>query len=75
MIHPDMVANLPGLELESDFLIPAILTLDKYPAIMTQLPAAILNAGLDKYPEANIDPRGVIQTPYMSTTTTWIQEC
>ena len=45
MIHPDMVANLPGLELESDFPTPAIPTPDKQPDIMTQLAAARLNSG------------------------------
>ena len=29
MIHPDMVANIPGIELESDFLTPSIPTPDK----------------------------------------------
>ena len=45
MIHTDMVANLPGIELESDLPIPAIPTMDKQPDIMTQLAAARLNAG------------------------------
>ena len=54
MIHPDMVANISGIELESDFLRPAIPTQDKQPDIMTQLAAARLNAGLDKEHEDNI---------------------
>ena len=33
---------------------------------MTQLAAARLNVGLNNEPEANIEPRGVIKTPYMS---------
>ena len=61
-----MLANLPGLNLESDFLRPAIPTPDKQPDIMTQLAADILNAGLDEYPEANIEPRRVIKTTGMS---------
>ena len=61
-----MVANLPGLELESDFLTPAIPTPDKQPDIMTQLAAARLNAGLDEEHEANIETRGVINTTVMS---------
>ena len=66
MIHPDIVANLPGIELESDFPRPAIPTPDKQPDIMTQLTASRLNAGIDKDPEANIDPRGVIKKNDMS---------
>ena len=62
MIHPDMVANIPGIELESDFPRPAIPTPDKQHDIMTQLAAARLNDGLEEEPEANIDPRGVIKT-------------
>ena len=62
MIHPDMVANLPSLELESDFLTPAIPTLDKQPDIMTQLAASRSNAGIDKDHEDNIKTRGVIKT-------------
>ena len=67
MIHPDMVANLPSIELESDNPTPAIPTSDKQPDIMTQLAAARLNSGLEKEPGANIDPRGVIITTDMST--------
>ena len=66
MIHPDMVANLPGLELESDFPTPVIPTPDNQPDIMTQFADARLNAGLDKDHEANIKTRGVIKTTYMS---------
>ena len=66
MIHPDMVANLPGLELESDFPTPAIPTPDKQTYIMTQLAAARLNDGLDEEHETNIDIRGVIKTTGMS---------
>ena len=66
MIHPDMLANLPGIELESDFLRPAVPTSGKKLDIMTQLVAARLNAGLENDPEANIDPKGVIDTPDMS---------
>ena len=66
MIHPDMVVNIPGIELESDFPIPAIPTPDKQPGIMTQLAAARLNSGLDEEPEANIDPRGFINTTDIS---------
>ena len=66
MIHTDMVSNLPDIELESDFPRPAISTKDKQLDIMTQLSPARLNAGLDKEPEANIDPRGVIKTTDMS---------
>ena len=66
MIHPDMVANLPGLELESNFPRPAIPTPDKQPNIMTQFSSARLNAGIDKEPEANINPIGVIKTSAMS---------
>ena len=66
MIHTDMVSNLPDIELETDFPIPAIPTTDKQPDIMTQLAAARLNTGLDKEPEANIQPRGVIKTTDMS---------
>ena len=47
MIHPDMVANLPGIELESDFPIMAVLTSVNLPDIMTQLTATRINAGLD----------------------------
>ena len=47
MIHPDMVANLSGSELESDFPMLAIPTPDKQPDSMTQLAAARLNASLD----------------------------
>ena len=67
IIHPDMLENLPGIELESDFLIPAIPTSDKHPDIMTQLVAARLNAGLDEEPKANIKPRGVIKKTDMSS--------
>ena len=35
MIHPDMVSNLPGIELESYFPRPPIPTPDKQPDIMT----------------------------------------
>ena len=63
MIHPDMVANQPGIELESDFPRPAVLTSGKKPDTMTQLEADRLNSGLDDEPEANIDPIGVIKTP------------
>ena len=62
MTHIDMVANLPGNELESDFPRPAIPTSDKQPDIMTQLAAARLNAGLDEDLKANIHTRGVIKT-------------
>ena len=62
IIHPNMIANLPGIELESDFPRPAIPTLDKKPDIMKQLAASRLNAGLYKEPEANSDPIGVIKT-------------
>ena len=65
MIHPDMVANLPGIELESDFMRPAVLASGEKPDIMTQLVAARLNADLDNKPESNIYPRGVIETPAM----------
>ena len=61
-----MVANLPGIELESDFPRPAIPTLDKQPDIMTQLAADRLNAGIYKEPEANIDPKGAIKITAMS---------
>ena len=66
MIHPNMVATLPGIELESDLPRPAIPTSDKQPDIMTPLAAARLNSGLDEEPEANIEPRGVINTTDMS---------
>ena len=66
MIHPDMVANIPGIELESDFTRPSIPTTDKQPDIMTQLAAARLNDGLDEQHEANIETRGVIKTTDMS---------
>ena len=66
MIHTDMVATLPGIELEIDFLRPSVPTLGKKPDIMTQLAAARLNAGLDDEPEANIYPRGVINTSDMN---------
>ena len=66
MIHPDMVANLPGIELESDFPRPAVPTSVKKPTITTQLVVARLNAGLDKKPEANIKTRGLIKKPSMS---------
>ena len=66
MIHPDMVANLPGLEIESDFPTPAIPTPDKQPDIMTQLAAARLNAGLDEQHEANTETRGVIKKTNIS---------
>ena len=62
MIHTDMVVNLPGIELESDFPRPAITTPDKQTDTMTQLASARLNAGLEEEPEANIKPRGVIKT-------------
>ena len=61
-----MVEDIQGIELESDFPRPAIPTQDKQPDIMTQFAAAILNAGLDEEPEANIDPIGVIKTTGMS---------
>ena len=57
MIHPDMVANLPGIKLESYFTRPAVPTLDMKPDIMTQLAAARLNAGLDEEHKANIETR------------------
>ena len=63
MIHPDMVANLPGIKLEIDFLRQVLLVSGKNPYIITQLESAILNAGLDEEPEANIDPIRVIETP------------
>ena len=66
MIHFDMVANLPGIEHESDFPRPEIPTSGKKPDTMTQLAGARLNAGIDNEPEDNIDPRGVIKTPDMS---------
>ena len=66
MIHTDMVDNLPGLELESDFLTPAIPAPDKQPDIMTQLAAARLNSGLGDEADTNIDTRGVIEAPDMS---------
>ena len=65
MIHPDMVANLLGIELESDLPIPAIPTMDKQPDIMTQLAAARLNAGLNEEHEANVESRRVIKTTDM----------
>ena len=61
MIHPDMVANLPGIELESDFLRLAIPKSDKQPDIMIQLAADRLNVGLYKEPLASIDSRGLIK--------------
>ena len=66
MIHIDMVANLPGIELESVLPRPAVPTLGKNPDIMTQLADVRLNAGLDDEHKANIEPRGVIETPGMS---------
>ena len=66
MIHPDMVYNIPGLELKSDFLTPAFPTPDKKPDIMTQLAAARLNAGPDEEYGDNIDTRGLIKTTDMS---------
>ena len=66
MIHPDMVVNIPGIELESDFLRPAILASGEKPDIMTQLAAARLNDGLDEEHEANIETRRVINTTNMS---------
>ena len=66
MIRPDMLANLTGIELESDFPRPAIPTLDKQTDIMKQLAASIINAGLDEEPEDNNKPRGVIKTTDMS---------
>ena len=65
MIHPDMVVNLPGIGLESDFPRPVVPASGEKPDIMAQLAAARLNAGLENEPEANIDPRGVIETPNM----------
>ena len=66
MIHPDMVANLPGLELESVFPTPETPPPDKKPDTMTQLAAARLNYGLDEDHEANIETIGVIKTTGMS---------
>ena len=66
MINPDMLTNLPGLEIESDFLTPVIPIPDKQPDIMTQLAAARLNAGLDEQHEANTETRGVIKKTYIS---------
>ena len=67
MIHPDMVYNIPGLELKSDFLTPAFPTPYKKPDIMTQLAAARLNAGPDEEYGDNIDTRGLINTTDMSS--------
>ena len=66
MIHPDMVANLPGIELESDFPTPEIPTPDKQTDIMTQLAAARLNAGPDEEHKDNIETRGAIKKTGMS---------
>ena len=66
MIHPDMVANIPGIELDSDFLQPAVPASGEKPDIMTQLAAARLNAGLGDEVEANIELRGVIEVPDIS---------
>ena len=60
-----MVSDLPDIELESDFLRTDTPTPDKQPDIMTQLEDARLNTGLDEYPEANIESRGVIKTTDM----------
>ena len=60
MIHPDMVANLPGIELESDFPRPEVPSSGENPDTMTQLEAAILNSGVYDEAEANTYPRGVI---------------
>ena len=67
MINLYVVANLPGIELESNFPRTEIQTPDEQPDIMTQLAADRLNFGLDEEPEANIDPRVVIKTTDMST--------
>ena len=72
MIHPDMVANPPGIELESGFPTPEIPTPDKQPDIMTQLAAARLNAGLDEEHKANIETRGVIKTTDMRSSSVGI---
>ena len=65
MIHTDMVVNLPGIELESDFPRPAVPASGQKPDIMTQLAADRLNTGLDDEAVANIDSRGVIESPDM----------
>ena len=63
MIHPDMVENLAGIELESNFLKPAVLVLGEKPNIMTQLGAARLNASLDNHPSGlDISLRIIVQT-------------
>ena len=66
MIHPDMLANIPGIELENDFPQPTVLTLGEKPDIMTQLEAARLNAGLGDEADTNINTRGLIEAPDMS---------
>ena len=66
MINPDMVSNLPGIELESDFPQPAVPESGEKPDIITQFSATRLNSGLDDETEANIKPRVVIETPDMS---------
>ena len=65
MIHPDMVENLLGIELESDFPRQALPASGEKPDIMTQLASARLNYGIKDEAEANIGPRGVIEAPDM----------
>ena len=56
LVHPDMVANLPGIKLESD--LPRAKT-RSVPDILQDVAAARLNAGLDDEHNTNIELRRV----------------
>ena len=63
MIQPDLVADVPGIELESDSGGPAVQVRNEKPNIAGRVSAARINAGLDDEAEPNTETRGVVNAP------------
>ena len=63
MIHPDILAELPGMELQRDYNTPSRVTVRSGPTPTEQAAAAEIAAGLDAPYENSAETRGVDDAP------------
>ena len=63
MIHPNIPAELPGINLERDLLTLSRVTIRRKPSVTEQAAAASISAGLDARHEDNAMTRGVHDAP------------
>ena len=63
MVHPDIPAELPGINLERDLHTPSRVTIRRKPSVTEQAAAARISAGLDAPHEDNAMTRGVDDAP------------